>query len=83
VGRLPGAYRPEALSDLVEIFRYILGANQNHVIAEGFVRPIKASCERIGDAPNGGRPGDDLEPGLRTMPFERSAVIAYKVGMIG
>ena len=26
-----------------------------------------------------GRPRDDLEPGLRTIPFERSAVIAYKV----
>ena len=29
--------------------------------------------------PRGGRPRDDLEPGLRTVPFERSAVIAYRV----
>lgn len=27
----------------------------------------------------GGTPRDDLELGLRTLPFERAAVIAYKV----
>jgi toxin ParE1/3/4 len=27
----------------------------------------------------GGRPRDDLSPGLRTTPFERSVVIAYVV----
>nr|WP_260682893.1 type II toxin-antitoxin system RelE/ParE family toxin [Rhizobium laguerreae] len=36
-------------------------------------------CRKIGDAPNGGRPRDDLAPGLRTVPFEHSAVIAYHV----
>ena len=36
-------------------------------------------CDRIGNVPHGGRPRDDLEPGLRTVPFEHSAVIAYKV----
>ena len=40
-----------------------------------------ASCRarRIGDAPLGGRPRDDLAAGLRTIPFERTAVIAYRV----
>jgi toxin ParE1/3/4 len=42
-----------------------------------FVQRIRARCERIGDVPHGGRPRDDLAPGLRTVPFERSAVIAY------
>lgn len=46
---------------------------------KGFVQRIKDRCERIGDAPHGGRPRDDLEPGLRTVPFERSAMIVYRV----
>ncbi|WP_352577598.1 type II toxin-antitoxin system RelE/ParE family toxin [Mesorhizobium sp. M0019] len=27
--------------------------------------------------PRGGRPRDDIAPGLRTVPFEHSAIIAY------
>ena len=56
----------------------MLRVSRSHTTAEGFVRRIVERCERIGDAPHGGRPRDDLEPGLRTVPFERSAVIAYK-----
>ncbi|WP_308737931.1 type II toxin-antitoxin system RelE/ParE family toxin [Rhizobium sp. TH2] len=44
-----------------------------------FVRRIRARCSRIGDVPNGGRAREDLEPGLRVVPFEHSALIAYKV----
>jgi toxin ParE1/3/4 len=40
---------------------------------------IRERCARIGDAPHGGRPRDDLAAGLRTVPFEKSAVIAYVV----
>ncbi|SDN45109.1 toxin ParE1/3/4 [Methylobacterium phyllostachyos] len=58
----------------------VLYASQDQNVAEGFIRRIIARCRRIGDAPHGGRPRDDLEPGLRTVPFERSAVIAYRVG---
>lgn len=36
-------------------------------------------CRRIGIAPFGGRPRDDLAAGLRTVPCERRAVIAYRV----
>ncbi|MBY5624616.1 type II toxin-antitoxin system RelE/ParE family toxin [Rhizobium leguminosarum] len=50
-----------------------------HVIANGFVKRVMTRCRKIGDAPNGGRPRDDLAPGLRTVPFEHSAVIAYHV----
>ena len=54
-------------------------ASRDLTTARGFVRRIRNRCERIGDAPRGGRPRDDLEPGLRTVPFEHSAVIAYRV----
>ncbi|WP_318012664.1 type II toxin-antitoxin system RelE/ParE family toxin [Mesorhizobium sp. BR1-1-14] len=33
----------------------------------------------IGNAPRGGRLRDDIVPGLRTVPFEHSAVIAYLI----
>lgn len=76
---LPVAYRPEALDDFDDIFRYVLQGSRNIDTAEGFVQRIKARCERIGNSPSCGRPRTDLEPGLRTVPFEHSAVIAYKV----
>lgn len=37
------------------------------------------ACQRIGDVTLVGRPRDDLFPGLRTVPFEKRAVIAYLV----
>lgn len=53
--------------------------SNNRVIAREFVERIKGRCSGIGNAPLGGISRDDLEPGLRTVPFEKSAVIAYKV----
>lgn len=72
-------YRPQALADLQNIYRLISQASQSDAVASGFVRRIMDRCRKIGDAPNGGRPRDDLEPGLRTVPFEHSAQIAYRV----
>lgn len=77
--RLRVEYLPEAHADLQSVFDVVLRASQNIDVAEGFVRRMYARCERIGHAPRGGRPRDDLEPGLRTVPFERSAAIAYRV----
>ncbi|MGX5831849.1 type II toxin-antitoxin system RelE/ParE family toxin [Mesorhizobium sp. 43Arga] len=68
------------MSDLQGIYRIIAEASQSNVVALGFVQRIMARCRKIGDVPNGGRPRDDLEPGLRTVPFERTALIAYRVG---
>lgn len=78
--RIKVAYRPEAIADLKGIYRTVALASQSHRVASGFVGRITARCRRIGDAPHGGRPRDDLAEGLRTVPFERSAVIAYRVG---
>lgn len=77
--RLAVFFRPEALDDLGDIFRFVRRSSGNTSVAASFVRRIKARCDRIGDAPRAGRPRDDLAPGLRTVPFERSAVIAYLV----
>jgi plasmid stabilization system protein ParE len=54
-------------------------ASLDPVTAERFTARLLSACERIGDAPLAGRPRDDLFPGLRTMAFEKRAVIAYLV----
>ncbi|GJE71357.1 hypothetical protein CHKEEEPN_2903 [Methylorubrum podarium] len=79
VRRLRVEFQPDALADLADVFRTVLHVSRNLAVARGFVRRIRDRCARIGDAPHGGRPRDDLEPGLRTVPFEHSAVIAYRV----
>lgn len=73
-------YRQTALADLRDIHRTIAEASQSPGVATRFVQRIMSRCRSIGDAPLGGRPRNDLAPGLRTVPFERSAVIAYVVG---
>jgi toxin ParE1/3/4 len=77
--RLKVRFRPEATRDLSAIFLYVHELSRSYATARDFARRIRERCERIGDAPFGGRPRDDLEKGLRTVPFEKSAVIAYMV----
>jgi len=72
-------YRPEAIADLEAIFRFVLRLSLEADTARAFVQRIRDRCRRIGDVPLGGMPRDDLYPGLRTLPFARRAVIAYRV----
>lgn len=73
-------YRAEALADIKAIGIFLLAYGAPTQTARRYVADIMARCLKIGDAPRGGRPRDDLYPGLRTVPFRRSAVIAYLVG---
>ena len=77
--RLKVALREEAIADLAEIYHYIARASGSPVTAIRFVRRIRSRCQRIGNVPMGGVARDDLLPGLRIVPFEHSAVIAYLV----
>jgi toxin ParE1/3/4 len=77
--RLKVTYRPEAINDLGEIYRYVLLRSQNRLIAQEFVRRIKKRCSKIGLVPNGGAPRHDLGTALRMVPFEHSAVIIYEI----
>ena len=79
IKRLDVSWDESARSDLQSIFDYIAGASQNFDIALKFVSRIEARCEKIGSAPSGGRPRDDILPGLRIVPFEHSTVILYVV----
>lgn len=77
--RLPVTYRPEAAADLEEIFLYVLDKSRDLITAKRFTNRIKARCDKIGNAPRGGAPRPDLGEGLRLVPFEKSAVILYRV----
>jgi toxin ParE1/3/4 len=72
-------YRPEAVDDLEPIYRFILDLSRDPDVARAYILRIRERCRRIGRVPQGGTPRDDLEPGLRTVPFERRAVIAYRL----
>ncbi len=63
--------------DLLEIWRFIAESNASDVTADRFIDRIKARCEKIGEVPHIGTARDDILPGLRVVPFERSAVILY------
>ena len=77
--RLPVILREEAITDLTDIYDFLADQSRSPEVAWTFVRRIGARCHSIGDAPHGGRPRDELHPGLRTVPFERSAVVACVV----
>ncbi|MER8978553.1 MULTISPECIES: type II toxin-antitoxin system RelE/ParE family toxin [unclassified Mesorhizobium] len=77
IRRLEVEYREDARNDLANIFRHIVEANGSPDVALKFVLRIEDRCQSIGNAPRGGRSRDDILPGLRTVPFEHSAVIAY------
>lgn len=72
-------YRAEATEDLEDVYRAVLEGSGSTETALGFVRRLRARCRVIGNLPYGGRLRDDLAPGLRTIGFERRAVIGYVV----
>lgn len=72
-------YRPAALTDLEDIFRGVLRVSGSPVVARRYIERIRERCRLIRALPHAGRPRDDLAPGLRTVAFERRAVIVYRV----
>ena len=76
---LPVSYADSAKFDLGEIQRYLRSQDASFNTARGFTRRIKARCEKIGNVPYIGTARDDILPGLRMVPFERSAVVLYMV----
>ncbi|CAN7518171.1 type II toxin-antitoxin system RelE/ParE family toxin [Mesorhizobium sp. LjRoot246] len=79
IQRLAVVLSENAISDLEAIGAYILENSGSENIANGFVDRIEERCQSIGNAPRGGRSRDDIVRGLRTVPFEHSAVITYLI----
>jgi toxin ParE1/3/4 len=69
--------RPQAERDLEGI--YTLIAADNPIAAIRFVRRLRELCMSLSDFPYRGVPRDDLSFGIRLLPFQRRAVVAYRV----
>ena len=76
---LPVNYREEAIADIEGIIRYLRDRGASLTAAHAFVERIEDKCQRIGGAPKGNPLRPDLGPGLRLAPFERSAVVVYRL----
>lgn len=72
-------FSEQADDDIAAIYQWIARETASLETALGFVSRIVDRCEAIGDVPHGGTARDDLVPGLRTVPFERTALIAYRI----
>lgn len=71
--------RPAAEADLTRLYRYIAHQSGSHERAIGYIRRIRAACEKLKTFPEIGRLRDDLRSGVRVLSFERRVVIAYMV----
>jgi toxin ParE1/3/4 len=67
-----------AIDDLKQIQTWV--AEQADIdTARAYVSRIEAKFLSLNSFPLRGTPRDDLIPGLRTIPFERRLVIAYRL----
>jgi toxin ParE1/3/4 len=71
-------FRPVAETDLEELYDYIAGRS-GAATAGGYIGRVEAACRRLTVFPPRGRARDDVLPGLRTLGFERRAVIVFQV----
>jgi toxin ParE1/3/4 len=71
--------RPAAEDDLAKLYRYIAEQSGSLERAIGYIRRIRAACEKLKTFPEVGRSRDDLRPGVRILGFERRVVIVYTV----
>lgn len=76
---LPVRWSDAAEADLNDLADHIAESSGSIAIAIAYSRRIEARAERIGHVPFGGTARDDLLAGLRSIAFERSALICYQV----
>ena len=67
-----------AEEDVVALYDWIAEAAGTDVAAD-YVTRLLQRCEKLTDYLDKGTPRDDISPGLRTAPFERTTLIAYRV----
>lgn len=71
-------FSPAAARDVEEIGDYI--HTENPAAARRFVAALRARCDRIADAPRGGRPRYSLLPDLRSIPFQHYVIFYVAEG---
>jgi toxin ParE1/3/4 len=70
------------LTDLLDLYDYIAergGMDR----ALHYIDRIEACCRSLATFPSRGARREDIRPGLRTIGFERRAVIAFQFGTNG
>jgi toxin ParE1/3/4 len=67
-----------AEDDLNGIYDWI-AANADAETAYAYVSRVMTACRKLSLFPARGTPREDLGEGVRTVPYERRAVIAYRV----
>ena len=72
------SFRPQADADLGALYETIL-EDSGADVAGAYIDRIEAACMALATFPNRGRLRDDLRAGLRTIGFERRALIAHQV----
>ncbi|MXP41934.1 type II toxin-antitoxin system RelE/ParE family toxin [Altererythrobacter soli] len=71
-------WQSDARSDLIAIYRWIADAADPGT-AIGFIEAIRGHTGKLASFPSRGRPREDIGPGIRTVPFRRRTLIAYRV----
>lgn len=72
-------YAPEAEDDLAWLYGFIRARSGDPKVAAGYVRRVRAHCEKLSTFPERGTRRDDLAEGLRTIGFERRATVVFAV----
>ena len=70
-------FRPEAESDLFDIYQYIAQASSNINLAFEFIERLRSACMKLEYFPERGTKRDEIMRGLRILTHERKTVIAY------
>ena len=73
------SYSDAANEDLRRAYRYIYTASTSSKTAQRYLNRVRRRCDNIGMAPYLGKDRSDLQPGIRSIPFEASAEIFYFV----
>jgi toxin ParE1/3/4 len=71
-------FTPEAEEQLAEIYRYIADHGSPDT-ALRYTTAIVDYCSAMKDFPYRGTQRDDIRPGLRTVSFRKSTIIAFAV----
>ncbi len=71
-------FSPEAEEHLDQLYRYIAEA-ADPTVAARYVDAVIGYCEGLAEFPLRGRARDDIRPGLRTLSYQKRAVVAFAV----
>ena len=71
-------WRPQARHDLLSLYEWIADQSDPDT-AFDYTSQIEAHATKLAPFPERGTPRDDLTKGVRTTPYRRRTVIAYRV----